>query len=72
MVTKGEMRLHGKDEGFPELKAVFGACPLRAAYQMNPVDVLSGLPVMEKEYPVMRNWNSVTVTLKLAAPKWGV
>lgn len=72
MITKGEVRLHGEHEGFPQLKAVFGACPLRTAYQMNSVNVLRGLPVMEKECPVMRNWSSVTVTLKLVAPKWGV
>lgn len=59
MITSGEMTLHGEDVRFPELKAIFGACPPRAAYQMNPVNVLSGLPVREKECPVMRNWSSV-------------
>lgn len=72
MMTSGEMRPHGEDVRVPELKAIFGACPLRAVYQMNPVNVLSGLPVMEKECPLMRNWSSVTVALKLAAPKWAV
>lgn len=30
-ITSGEMRLHGENVGFPQLKAVFGPGPLRAA-----------------------------------------
>lgn len=55
MITKGEVRLHDEAEGFPQLKAVCGACLLRAAYQMNSANVLRGLPDMKKECPVMRN-----------------
>lgn len=27
IITSGEMRLHGENVGFPELKAIFGPAP---------------------------------------------